>query len=251
MALNTQTRIDPELPFIFGGAACPAHRDLTSLRNEWRKSATTDEALHGDFDALFIFDPAEQRFVPRRLAAFATPDRKNFEVNTLDLLLMDDNYDEVIRRSDKALEVNPQDTSAMIYKAIALSSSGRTEESLALYNEVLAIEPDNSSALHNMGLDLQTMGRYGEALACVEKTICLDGSFMPAFTHKAELLLSLGRHEEALDVYEYALTHSDETLYLTDTALYTAHRMGHDTVNEALAFVRERKAALSAPKLIH
>jgi tetratricopeptide (TPR) repeat protein len=232
---------DYRLSQIFGGSACPAHRDMSFLMAHWKDSRAKRTAERNPIKTLYVYDPNTSAFVPADEIVMFKPGKNIFQVNEMDLLLLDDDEDEVIRRADKILETDPDNESALIYKAIALSRNGDLHQAIALNRRVLEINPANTSAHHNLAMELAEAGDFNLALHHINLSINLGSDFAPAHTHKAHILIQLGRHDEAYKSFEHALRNPSQTLTLTDTALYAAHIMGFETVKEALEFIEYRK----------
>ncbi|MEM7333225.1 MAG: tetratricopeptide repeat protein [Chloroflexota bacterium] len=75
---------------------------------------------------------------------------------------------------ERAYQVDPSFTAARLHKGVLLSREfGKHEEALAIFEEVLAKEPENSMALLNRALTLQDNGRFPEALTALEAYLAL------------------------------------------------------------------------------
>jgi tetratricopeptide (TPR) repeat protein len=65
---------------------------------------------------------------------------------------------------DKALVINPDDTTALGYRGVALESLGNHTGAIEYYDKALAIEPDDTDALGHKGFALNYLGNYTEAI---------------------------------------------------------------------------------------
>jgi tetratricopeptide (TPR) repeat protein len=90
-------------------------------------------------------------------------------------------------------------------RATAARLSGKSNEALALYDEVLASHPNNSVALTGRADALRIAGRYDDAFASLEEAIRRVPEAPHPWVAKIGLLNNLGRRAEALSVSEEAL----------------------------------------------
>src|SRR5205814_147544 len=63
----------------------------------------------------------------------------------------------------RALELAPQNVSAIGNLAVLMSALGRFDEALALHKRAIALDPLRSQSHYNLGLNLTALGRYDEA----------------------------------------------------------------------------------------
>ncbi len=70
---------------------------------------------------------------------------------------------------DRAIEVEPQNSTLYSNKALALTQMGRDEEAVGYYERASALSPDEPGYYYGKGEALHRLGRYKEAKACVEK----------------------------------------------------------------------------------
>ena len=78
------------------------------------------------------------------------------------------------------------------------------EEAIDSFNKAIAIDPDNSFAWEFKAIALRSLGRYEEAIECYDKSMELDPLDYSAIYSRAVLLERLGKLEEALDYYSLA-----------------------------------------------
>ena len=57
------------------------------------------------------------------------------------------NSDEAIKRFDKEIEINPQNSTCWINKGNALDDLGKSDEAMKAYDKALEIDPQDSIAL--------------------------------------------------------------------------------------------------------
>jgi tetratricopeptide (TPR) repeat protein len=116
-------------------------------------------------------------------------------------------YEEALECSNKALELNrgPNNFSALTNKAAALNGLKRYEEALECSNKALELDPNNDWAWFGKGLVLNGLKRYEEALECSNKALELDPNNDWTWNNKAWALSNLGKNDEALECSNKAL----------------------------------------------
>ena len=85
-----------------------------------------------------------------------------------------------------------------------LADAGRPEKALQCYNIALQLDPGNVEALVYKGATLTELQHYDEALACFDKILKHAPDLDEALTGKGFALLGLGRAEEALKLPGFA-----------------------------------------------
>ena len=78
-------------------------------------------------------------------------------------------HEDALEAFDRALEINPEDASALSRKGLALVYLGRYEDALEALNKALEINPQDENTLQNKGIVLLDLERYDEALDAAEK----------------------------------------------------------------------------------
>jgi hypothetical protein len=83
-------------------------------------------------------------------------------------------YKQAVRIYEQLLENNPNDTSILKMKAIALSNSNDDLNSLKDFYKIIQQEPNNAMALTGMGVGFGNLGEYKEASIYLEKALKED-----------------------------------------------------------------------------
>jgi len=83
-------------------------------------------------------------------------------------------YRQAVRIYEQLLENNPNDTSILKMKAIALSNSDDDLNSLKNFYKIIQQDPNNVIALTGMGVGFGNLGEYKEASAYLEKALKED-----------------------------------------------------------------------------
>jgi len=120
-----------------------------------------------------------------------------------------------IEFANRALDLDPQNASAMIVIALVdsmaardLRRKGNFVEIMATFDRAMAIDPRNATALNWRGLRLLILGYLGPALSDFEKCMELEPFYVPCVENHYSVLASLGRDEEALAAYTAGLDNS-------------------------------------------
>jgi tetratricopeptide (TPR) repeat protein len=106
-------------------------------------------------------------------------------------------YEQALLYYDKAIELNPNSTSAWNSKGMLEAELGNYTGSLFSFNRTLQINSTLAGAWNNKGASLSNLGNNREALSCLDKATTLDPNLAEAWYNKVEILDRL--KEEALD----------------------------------------------------
>ena len=104
---------------------------------------------------------------------------------------------ESLDASQKAVELDSQDTEAHYNLGNTLKKLGRYTEAEASYRQAIALTPGYVEAHSNLGNTLKELGRLEEAEAICRQAIGLKPSFAEAHSNLGVTLQKLGRLEEA------------------------------------------------------
>lgn len=115
-------------------------------------------------------------------------------------------FEEAVVSYDRALAVQPDYVEALCHRGDALKELGRLEEALASYDRAIARRADYADAFCNRGVVLHKMRRYDEALANYDRALELRPDFAEAQVHRGNALRAQKRFEEALASSERVLT---------------------------------------------
>ncbi len=116
-------------------------------------------------------------------------------------------YEEALECSNRALELDSNNAWALTNRAWAFNGLKRYEEALECSNKALELNqgPNNFSALNNKAVALNGLKRYEEALECSNKALELNSNSDWAWLGKGLILNGLKRYEEALECSNKAL----------------------------------------------
>jgi tetratricopeptide (TPR) repeat protein len=126
------------------------------------------------------------------------------EKETIEILMRASQFDAVMERSLKLLEISPTDADAKISLAKAMRAQNRNAEALTLMEGVIQADPTNGPALVLTGQIFLSQGRFVEAdeQFRVASTV-FDGDAVLYYSWGKSLSL-LGLHELALEKYAKA-----------------------------------------------
>lgn len=87
----------------------------------------------------------------------------------------------------------------------ALLDGGDAENALVYFEQALDLDPNNTEALIKKGTTLESLRKMPEALAAYDRAIATDSSITVAYLYKGGVLNRLQRFAEAMECYEQAL----------------------------------------------
>jgi tetratricopeptide (TPR) repeat protein len=106
-------------------------------------------------------------------------------------------YDEAIKTSDEALEINQSFKEAWVCKGFALSKLGKYNESIESFNKAIEINQSYKDAWRGKGDALALQGKYDEAIKYYNDAIKIDPQYADAWHNKGLAIEALGRTSEA------------------------------------------------------
>ena len=111
----------------------------------------------------------------------------------------------VLGNSKKALQANPYNVKALLFKGIAFDELKNHSEAIECFDNAIMLKPDYTRAYKNKGHALYNLGNYQDAIECYSKTIELDSN--DSFTHrcKGDAFYNLGSYQDAIKCYDKAL----------------------------------------------
>ena len=141
----------------------------------------------------------------------------------------------------QALSLNPTYTKALNFYPLYLSSSGRSQEALAVAKAALDLDPASPAVSHNLAVQFYLARQFDQAIGQCQKTIEMDPNFAVAYALLGQAYLAKGMHREAVPVLEKysALSRgSADSLALLG---YAHARLGERS--QALRMLEQLKAA--------
>jgi tetratricopeptide (TPR) repeat protein len=128
-------------------------------------------------------------------------------------------YDDALQAYEKAQELRPEDPQGYILKANLLNMLGKSEETIAQFNELLAAQPDSIPGLMGLATAFEGAGRYGEAKTKYQRVLELQPNLPAAANNLAWLIASEenGDLGEALRLAMQAKQALPDQANITDT----------------------------------
>jgi tetratricopeptide (TPR) repeat protein len=123
-----------------------------------------------------------------------------------------------IKASEKAIEINPQNSTAWSEKGSNLYVLGRDDEAIKACDRAIELNPQNTDAWLLKGKYLTRQNRLDEAIKVYDKIIELNGKGIAltkirpqslgasiAWTSKGDVLEQLGKYDDAMKAYDKAI----------------------------------------------
>ena len=144
---------------------------------------------------------------------------------------------ESLDASQKAVELDSQDTEAHYNLGNTLKKLGRYTEAEASYRQAIALTPGYVEAHSNLGNTLKELGRLEEAEASCRQVIELKPDFAEAHSNLGVTLKELGRLEEAEASYRQAIALKPDYVEAQNNLGNTLKELGR--LEEAEAICRQ------------
>jgi tetratricopeptide (TPR) repeat protein len=100
-------------------------------------------------------------------------------------------YPEAFNIVEQALQIIPNDPSALILKSQILGTGGRTQEALTNIEQLLQLDPNNAPAWSTRAVLLSYMGQYQTALEAIERSLYLEPNNPEAYGIKNTIQANL------------------------------------------------------------
>jgi TolB-like protein/DNA-binding winged helix-turn-helix (wHTH) protein/Tfp pilus assembly protein PilF len=113
-------------------------------------------------------------------------------------LLYDWDWAGADRENRRALELDPGNLDAHIYRGQLLMMLGRNDEAIREGHTAVQLDPFSSASQAALGLFLRFAGRYGEAIAYLQRAVELEPRSIQANMRLGRVYAKLGRYDEAL-----------------------------------------------------
>ncbi len=115
--------------------------------------------------------------------------------------IADFNYEGAEREYKRAIELDPNYSTAHHNLGVMLARTGRPDEGLAEVRRALELEPFSTVVNRLYGECLSYLGRYDEGLAQLKKTADLDPSFPTTHFALSNVYRLMGKHAESVESY--------------------------------------------------
>jgi tetratricopeptide (TPR) repeat protein len=93
-------------------------------------------------------------------------------------------FNNSINYFDQALKIEPNNTSALDSKGVALGNMREYNESITYFDQVLKIEPNNTDGLNNKAAALIKLGKYDEAQIYINQALKIQPGNLVTLSNK-------------------------------------------------------------------
>jgi TolB-like protein/Flp pilus assembly protein TadD len=158
-------------------------------------------------------------------------------------LLYDWDWDSARMEFEKALELNPNSSSAMLAQSLYLNVMERFDESIRLLKRAVIIDPLNLPQLQNLGETYYLANQLEEAKETYEKVLEMSPTFRAALNGVAMVHLRWGEFQKAIEIFQESrrLT-GDELKGATNLGFAYAMAGEKEKAEDCLRLMREREA---------
>ena len=111
---------------------------------------------------------------------------------------------EADRHFKRAVALNPNYDTALLFYSFYLACMGRIEEALALARRAQRLDPVSAGAQMNVGVILYFARRYDDAVAAINETLDLAPDFGPAYVTLGRIYVAKGMPDRAVEELERA-----------------------------------------------
>jgi Flp pilus assembly protein TadD len=159
--------------------------------------------------------------------------------NNLGTLLANQGHiEEAMEHSQKAIQINPNDSEALNNLGAALAATGRFDEAIENYYRAIQIKPGFFKALNNLGLALVAQGRFDEAIENFHKAIQINPNHPNGFLNLGIALAQSGRTKEAAAQFREALKLNPELAVAMNNLAWVLATDADDALRNGVEAVR-------------
>ena len=161
------------------------------------------------------------------------------KINVLANLYNNKQFDELIEKAKKLIDLNPKDYSlwnflgagyealGQVFEAseafkvatnknpnfldgfnnlaLCLHKQGDLDGAIKAYKKVIIIKPDHFEAYNNLGVILQARGELVDAITAFQKALLIKPTLFSSLANLGNIFKELGRLDEAIEVYKKAI----------------------------------------------
>jgi predicted O-linked N-acetylglucosamine transferase (SPINDLY family) len=119
---------------------------------------------------------------------------------------IENNHQEALSYSLRALKIRPDDLNIIINCAKALQEIGKHLDSTVYHKKAIILSPGNHEIWLGCGKSLQALRRYDEAITHYDKALTLRPDYAEGWSNKGNVFNELKRYDEAIAHFDQALT---------------------------------------------
>jgi len=129
-----------------------------------------------------------------------------FNQKDIKILIREGNFNEVVNKYRKIIEIEPNNCKAYNNLGNALKELGKLEEATTSYQQAIKIEPNYTKAYFNLGNILNDLNKFKEAISSLLLALKIDPNYKEAHNCLAISYKKLGKFEKAITHYKKANT---------------------------------------------
>ena len=114
-------------------------------------------------------------------------------------------YDDAIASYQKAIALDPDDTTAYYNIGITYQALKRYDDAIASYQKAIVLDPDYAMAYNNLGNTYKALKQYDDAIASYQKAIALDPDYAMAYNNLGNTYSDLKQYDDAIASYQKAI----------------------------------------------
>lgn len=118
-------------------------------------------------------------------------------------------FDRAVEQYRKAIEAQPNFTTAFNRMGIALNKLGRHNEASAAFRKALSLEPGRADLHNNLGFSYYLEDRHSDAASELDQAIRIDPDYARAYMNRALVYAAVQRFEEAYQQLAKVCTEAD------------------------------------------
>lgn len=142
-------------------------------------------------------------------------------------------YENALEDYNQVIKIFPRHEQALLNRGNVYLAIEKYQKALSDYQQVLENSPSNLMGLIGLGRVYRSIGRYEEALAIYSQTIKISPANDLAYIERAQIYRDMGLLDDALRDYTEAIAKAPKNHLAIVSRAQTYHRMQQDT--EALA----------------
>ena len=116
-------------------------------------------------------------------------------------------YEKGLEAIDQALTREPRNKDYLYVKGVCLEWRGEPyfKEAELYYKKAIEVAPENAQLHHKLGTLYQRLGRYREAIEEFQKALKLNPDYYVSYNNLANCYIKLGQPQKAIELYQKAI----------------------------------------------
>lgn len=114
-------------------------------------------------------------------------------------------YKEAIQAFERAIELDPENTTILRQKGKALANMGNLSVSIRIFENLIELDPNDAEAWYNKGNILYNLSMHSESIEAYKEAIEIDPEYKDAWIKNGQILCEIGKYDEALIAFDKAI----------------------------------------------